>query len=128
MQLLCGVLKTYPRMMSHREQLPPMIHHSQVSTHGTPLPLVNCFSLMRMWEGRLNGDEMIVEETIQREMTRLFHKVCCSRLLPLKPWNDAICDSAVLITTPISWQPCRHFSSIRLRSSLRHSKRTAAIS
>jgi hypothetical protein len=67
------ILKTYPQMMLCRDHLPPIIHPWQLSATGTmPAPLANCFSLVRMWEARSNGAEQLVDETLGREMNRLF--------------------------------------------------------
>ena len=67
------ILKTYPEMMLVKDQLPPIIHPWQLSATGTmPVPLANCFSLVRMWEARCNGAEQLVDETLEREMSRLF--------------------------------------------------------
>ncbi|KAH6682460.1 hypothetical protein B0J14DRAFT_573639 [Halenospora varia] len=74
---LCRVLRTYPRMMARRgisRCLPPMIHPHQVIEGQTPLPLANCFTLTRMWKDAGETGWALVEETIKREMERLFHE------------------------------------------------------
>ncbi|KFY13567.1 hypothetical protein V491_06360 [Pseudogymnoascus sp. VKM F-3775] len=68
---LCRVFRTYPRMMARRERLPPMIHPTQAS-QDMPLPLKNCFSITRMWEGGAEEASSLVQGTIEREMERLF--------------------------------------------------------
>lgn len=70
------VLKTYPRMMIRTGCLPPIIHPSQVAGGKVPVPLANCMSLVRMWEGRAPGSEAMVTEAVRREMERLFQAVC----------------------------------------------------
>lgn len=74
---LCRVFRTYPRMMARRERLPPMIHSSQAS-QDMPLPLKNCFSITRMWEGGVEEASSLVQGTIEREMERLFAEVSIS--------------------------------------------------
>ena len=69
------ILQTYPGMMAHKTQLPPIIHPLQLSARVTPLPLANCFSLVRLWEDRVNGSEQLAEDTVRREMQRLFDEV-----------------------------------------------------
>ncbi|KFX94412.1 hypothetical protein O988_06321 [Pseudogymnoascus sp. VKM F-3808] len=68
---LCRVFRTYPRMMARREHLPPFIHPMQASQE-IPLPLKNCFSITRMWEGGAEEGSSLVQGTIEREMERLF--------------------------------------------------------
>ncbi|KFY17160.1 hypothetical protein V492_00838 [Pseudogymnoascus sp. VKM F-4246] len=68
---ICRVFRTYPRMMARRERLPPMIHPMQASKE-IPLPLKNCFSITRMWEGGAEEASSLVQGTIEREMDRLF--------------------------------------------------------
>lgn len=75
MEYLCRVLRTYPKMMSRREQLPPFIHPLQVSGDDLSLPLANCFTLSKMWEGSAEPAGALVEQTIKREMERLFNEV-----------------------------------------------------
>jgi hypothetical protein len=72
---ICRIFRTYPRMMARNNQLPPIIHPSQLTTGTIPLPLANCFTLTRMWEGGAKGTGDLVQETISREMTRLFNEV-----------------------------------------------------
>ncbi|EPQ58763.1 hypothetical protein GLOTRDRAFT_36217, partial [Gloeophyllum trabeum ATCC 11539] len=69
------VLKTYPKMMLRQGGLPPLIHHSQAEGERIPVPLANCLSLVRMWENRAPGSEMIAIQTIKWEMERLFREV-----------------------------------------------------
>lgn len=78
---LCRVFRTYPRMMARRERLPPMIHPMQASQE-MPLPLKNCFSITRMWEGGAEEASSLVQGTIEREMERLFAEVSISYRAP----------------------------------------------
>lgn len=70
------ILRTYPQMMVSKDQLPPIIHPWQLSTKPVPLPLANCFSLVRLWEGRADGAGQLIDETVGREMKRLLNEVC----------------------------------------------------
>jgi hypothetical protein len=45
---LCRVFRTYPRMISRTEHLPPFMHEAQITGGNVPLPLANCFSLSRI--------------------------------------------------------------------------------
>lgn len=75
MTFLCRVFRTYPRMTSRRNQLPPFMHPAQISKN-VPLPLANCFTLSRMWEGRsVISDGDLMEATVGRELDRLFTEV-----------------------------------------------------
>ncbi len=73
MMFLCRVFRTYPKMMSRKENLPPFIHPAQIS-EALPLPLANCFTLSRMWEGR-DGSRGLMEDTVGRELNKLFNEV-----------------------------------------------------
>lgn len=73
MMFLCRAFRTYPRMMSRKGNVLPFMHPAQVSGP-LPLPLANCFTLSRMWEGR-NGDGGLMEEIVCRELNKLFNEV-----------------------------------------------------
>ena len=75
MEFLCRVLRTYPRMMARSENVPPIIHPIQVSAEDMALPLANCFTLAKMWEGSARPAGDLVDQTIKREMERLFSEV-----------------------------------------------------
>ncbi|PGH09148.1 hypothetical protein GX51_00902 [Blastomyces parvus] len=68
MQMLFRIAKTWPRMMARGIQLPPIIHPKQVSDGNMPLPLANCFALVKMWHGQPHGGASIVQQTVKREM------------------------------------------------------------
>jgi len=74
-QFLTCVLGTYPKYMLRQGGIPPIIHPLQVEGQQLPLPLANCYSLVRMWETRARGSEAIVTATVQREMERLLEEV-----------------------------------------------------
>jgi hypothetical protein len=85
------VLKSYPKMMLKAGGLPPMIHPLQRDPEaGYPVPLANCFSLVRMWERRAPGSEALVTETVRREMERLIREVNPTHLLILAPFHALI--------------------------------------
>lgn len=69
------VLKTYPKMVLQPGRLPPIVHPLQLRGQETPVPLANCLSLVRMWEGRAEGSEGVVNDVLTREMERLFREV-----------------------------------------------------
>jgi hypothetical protein len=75
MEYLCRVLRTYPKMMARKEQVPPIIHPMQVSAGDISLPLANCFTLAKMWEGSAEPAGELIEQTIKREVERLFNEV-----------------------------------------------------
>ncbi|KAF7373293.1 C6 finger domain protein [Mycena sanguinolenta] len=72
-QYMSRVLKSYPKaLVRDDDTLPPILHPFQ-----SPAPqqlLVNCRTLLRMWENRAPGSEVLVRETIQREMSRVFQE------------------------------------------------------
>ena len=73
-QFISRVFETYPRMMLHPGNPPPIIHPSQLAVPDLPTPLANCLSLVRMWEGQVRGSEVIVRETVEKEMKRLYEE------------------------------------------------------
>jgi hypothetical protein len=77
LSFISRILRTYPRMMAGREQLPPFIHEAQISNGSISTPLANCLALSRMWESGNRGDsgKEIVESSIRREMEKLFNEV-----------------------------------------------------
>jgi hypothetical protein len=75
MEVLLRVIGTWPHMMAKEFQLPPIIHASQVSRKSRPLPLANCFTLVKMWHGQCHGTSTIVQDTVVKEMKTLFENV-----------------------------------------------------
>lgn len=77
LSFLSRILRTYPRMMSRREQLPPFVHESQISSRDITVPLANCFALSRMWESSTRDvvSRVLVESSIRREMEKHFNEV-----------------------------------------------------
>ncbi|KAF7345058.1 C6 finger domain protein [Mycena venus] len=69
-QYMSRVLKSYPKIMIKDDALPPVVHPFQSVV--PQQPLVNCRTLLRMWENKAPGSEALVRETIWREMNRLF--------------------------------------------------------
>jgi hypothetical protein len=56
-------------MLAEGFQLPPLFHHSQFSdpTDETP-ELANCITITKMWHGQKPGAELLVQNTIIREV------------------------------------------------------------
>ncbi len=73
-QYLSCVLRTFSKQMLRPGTYPPIIHSTQMAGP-VPLPLANCFSIIRMWESQAHGSEAVVAETVQREMKRLYDEV-----------------------------------------------------
>ncbi|KAK9242967.1 hypothetical protein V1506DRAFT_570300 [Lipomyces tetrasporus] len=74
-QYLSCVLRTYPKCMLRPSGLPPIIHPLQFAGDQVmPLPLANCYSLVRLWYGRASGSESIVTTTVKQEMERLLQE------------------------------------------------------
>lgn len=75
---MCRIVRTWPRMMSRREQLPPFIHPAQMQDGDTPAPLAACFALCRMWALDSDGAPLwdLLKSTIEQEMKKLFREVC----------------------------------------------------
>jgi hypothetical protein len=71
------VLRSWPRMMAenHSFQLPPMMHHLQF-TNGLPVPLANCYTLVKMCLSYEEGSRELVNDTIVQEVKRLLREVC----------------------------------------------------
>ncbi|KAL2832538.1 hypothetical protein BDW59DRAFT_180990 [Aspergillus cavernicola] len=71
LQYISRILSTYPHRMLRDGDVPPIIHHTQVSKRSMPLALANCYTLVRMWIQAAPGSEAIVVNTLEREMDRL---------------------------------------------------------
>jgi hypothetical protein len=71
------VLRSWPRMIAddHTCQHPPMVHHVQL-TNGLPVPLANCYTLVKMWLSYEEGSRELVNNTIVQEVRRLLREVC----------------------------------------------------
>ncbi|KAJ7717562.1 hypothetical protein B0H16DRAFT_1610763 [Mycena metata] len=68
-QHMSRVLKSYAKVLLKDEALPPIVHPFQAVA--PQQPLANCRSLLRTWENKAPGSELLVRETIWREMSRL---------------------------------------------------------
>jgi hypothetical protein len=75
MEFIFRVLRTWPGIVASEVQLPPIIHISQISNSSLPLPLANCFTVAKMWDGQRPGAENLVHHTAVNEMTCLFIEV-----------------------------------------------------
>ncbi|KAJ7740194.1 hypothetical protein DFH07DRAFT_839179 [Mycena maculata] len=71
-QYISRVLKAYAEILIKDDlALPPIIHSLQSVAQP---PLANYRSILRMWDARAPGSEVMVKETICREMDRLFRE------------------------------------------------------
>ncbi|KAJ7737866.1 hypothetical protein DFH07DRAFT_984959 [Mycena maculata] len=67
-QYISRVLKAYAKVLVKGDlALPPIIH--PLKSVAQP-PLANCRSILRMWDARAPGGEVMVKETVRREMDR----------------------------------------------------------
>lgn len=82
MHYVIRVLRSWPRMMAlhYTANLPPVIHRLQLAD-SMPTPLVNCYTLAKMWAGQAEGSSELVQTTILREVRRLLSEV----ILPSTP-------------------------------------------
>ncbi|PVH74147.1 hypothetical protein DL98DRAFT_537687 [Cadophora sp. DSE1049] len=71
METLLRALRTWPRILCKGFQLPPMFHHT-ISKSTVSLPLANCCTLVKMWEGQFSGTNALVQDTILTEIKTLF--------------------------------------------------------
>lgn len=76
MHFILRNLKSWPRLMAlhHTTHLPPMIHRLQLSGD-MPMPLANCYTLVRMWADHNKTSAGLVQDTINREIQRLLVEV-----------------------------------------------------
>jgi hypothetical protein len=74
-QFLSRVFRSYSRQPLRPGCFPPFVHPLQMGNGELPLPLANCFSLIRMWMGREHGSDVLIVETVKSEMQRLFDEV-----------------------------------------------------
>ncbi len=75
------ILRTYPRMLSQKDQLPPVIHPWQILANPIPVPLANCITLTRMWQNRAEGAEQLVVDSIRKEVGRLLDEVSLALII-----------------------------------------------
>lgn len=105
MQYLSRILKSYPKMMARKGNLPPIVHFVQLRDEKLPVALANCASLVLMWEGRASGSEAIILETMKREMDRLFKEV-----LSYITWSRLIVTNQLYSAKRIiRWTSLQHF-------------------
>lgn len=73
MTLIAKTLSTYPEgWIRNQSHLPPFIHQAQCSQQGMmPESLANCLSLLRLCDTAAQGSEVLVRDSIQRELLRL---------------------------------------------------------
>jgi hypothetical protein len=74
-QYVACVLRSYPKYMLHDKGVPPIIHPKQVGAKWLSEPLANCYSLVRLWEGCVQGSETMIANTVKQEMERLVSEV-----------------------------------------------------
>ena len=75
LQYLGRVLATYPHRMMRDGDVPPIIHHAQISSGRMSTALANCYTIVRMWKNAAPGSHLIVMGTVRREMERLAAEV-----------------------------------------------------
>ncbi|KAL3455189.1 hypothetical protein BJX64DRAFT_297910 [Aspergillus heterothallicus] len=69
------VLRSWPRILAEEFQTPPLIHHTHVADgKRLPMPLANCFTLVKMWHGRCQGSDEMVHRLIENEVNTLLTK------------------------------------------------------
>ncbi|KAE8353087.1 hypothetical protein BDV28DRAFT_157301 [Aspergillus coremiiformis] len=71
LQYISRIFSTYPRGMLQDRDAPPIIHRSQIDGNEMPRALAHCYTLVRMWEQAVPGSELMVMETLEKEMERL---------------------------------------------------------
>ncbi|VUC35716.1 unnamed protein product [Clonostachys rosea] len=74
---LCRIYRTYPRMLSTCDKLPPFIHKSQVLAKKPPMPLANCLALCKMWansSSSVAAGSDFAKTLIKTELTRLLEE------------------------------------------------------
>ncbi|KAL5337898.1 hypothetical protein BJX70DRAFT_367990 [Aspergillus crustosus] len=75
MEFIFRVLRAWPRMLADEFQTPPLIHHSHLGdSNSLPLPLANCFTLVKMWHGQCQGSGDMVNRLIENEVNNLLSK------------------------------------------------------
>ncbi|SCU77221.1 LAMI_0A00144g1_1 [Lachancea mirantina] len=66
------MLKAYCTMPIQRDVFPPFVHSCQVSPSTLPTALAICLSLMRLFDRRMAAQNFVIQDTLDREMARLF--------------------------------------------------------
>lgn len=74
-QYVTCVLRSYPKHMLCDQGVPPIIHPKQVDARWLPVPLANCYSLVRLWETCVPGSQTMAANTVKQEMERLITEV-----------------------------------------------------
>lgn len=74
-------------MVAHRTQLPPFVHHLQVSNGVAAPALAKCYDILATWEG-FTSQSMAMERHILAEIDALVESVSYSSLqcMHQQPW------------------------------------------
>jgi hypothetical protein len=99
-QYLSCIFRSYSRQLLRPRCYPPFIHPLQMVDGEFPLSLANCFSLVRMWVGREHGSDVLIVETMRREMQRLFDEVGTHLLSLTRSLRSIIWRPLVSLFTP----------------------------
>lgn len=77
MRLVIRNLKAWPRLMAvHGTRLlPPIIHSAQFLDGDMPVPLANCFTVVKMWADHAPSSATLVHDTVLGEIRRLLRDV-----------------------------------------------------
>lgn len=74
-RLMRTALRSYPNMMQP-DGVPPFIHCTHARHGDMRTALENCVSLVLLWKSQREFNKRFVEESVERERSRLFSEVC----------------------------------------------------
>ncbi|CEP64899.1 Zn(II)2Cys6 transcription factor domain-containing protein LALA0_S14e01772g [Lachancea lanzarotensis] len=74
MVFISRMLKAYTLMPARQKLMPPFVHRLQQRPSEVPDSLANCFSLLKLCEGRLPASEPIIKSFLTQEMDRLYEQ------------------------------------------------------
>ncbi|KAL2073435.1 hypothetical protein VTL71DRAFT_10759 [Oculimacula yallundae] len=127
METLLRAIRTWPRILCKGFQLPPMFHHSILSTD-VSLPLANCCTLVKMWEGQFAGTNTIVHDTVMTEIKTLFRNFKTYDETESLAALQAITIYAILLVFPSKNQKSIPFLDTAIFSEIQQIVRHTAIS
>lgn len=89
MHVVLRILKSWPRLMALHQttHLPPMIHRVQLAGE-TPVPLANCYALVKLWADHTSSTAKLVHDSVLQEARRLLREVSpCTCVLSLSEYH-----------------------------------------
>ena len=68
------ILKSYVSAVISCSSIPPFVKNMQMDSEAPCVPLANCFSLLRICNAQMLGSQMMAQDHIEQEMTKLYEQ------------------------------------------------------